>query len=59
MSVIHKDYQALGQQIKHRRQRLKLTQEQVASMAEISIQIYEQIELGTRKASIETLLSII
>lgn len=52
------DYQAFGQQVRARRQLLKLTQEQAASMAELPIQFYEQIECGTPETSLENLLSI-
>ncbi|MCL2812608.1 MAG: helix-turn-helix domain-containing protein [Clostridia bacterium] len=52
------DYQALGQRIKQHRKWLMLTQEQVASAAELSTSFYGHIERGTRVASIATLLSI-
>ena len=52
------DYHALGQRIKEQRKRLGFTQSKVASCAGISIAFCGHIERGTRKASVETLLSI-
>ena len=52
------DYKALGEQMKVHRKRLELTQKQVASSAQLSTSYYGHLERGTRKASIESLLSI-
>jgi len=52
------DYQAMGQRMKEQRKRLKLTQEQVAFMAELSTSFYGHLERGTRIASIQTLLTL-
>jgi len=52
------DYYALGQQMREHRKRLRHTQADVAFMAGLSVSFYGHLERGTRKASIETLLSI-
>ena len=52
------DYKALGRQLREKRKQLNLTQVQVAIMAGLSVSFYGHVERGTRKASIETLLSL-
>lgn len=52
------DYLGLGRRIRYFRKALKLTQEDLAGMAKISLSFLGHIERGSRKASIETLLSI-
>ena len=52
------DYQALGQRMRGQRERLKLTQEQAASLAGITTSFYGHVERGTRIASIQTLLAL-
>jgi len=52
------DYHALGQRMKKHRQRLKLTQEQVASIAKLSASFYGRLERGAEIPSIDTLLTL-
>lgn len=52
------DYTALGRRIRIQRRTLHLTQEQVAERSGISLSFLGHIERGTRKASLETLISI-
>lgn len=52
------DYIALGRQIRLNRKRRNLSQEALASLADISASFMGHIERGTRKASLETILSI-
>lgn len=48
----------LGAQIKARRQALKVTQQEVADLADVSINTLVAVERGTGNPQIETLLSI-
>ena len=52
------NYSALGRRIRIQRRALRLTQEQVAEKSGISLSFLGHIERGTRKASLETLVSI-
>lgn len=52
------DYIALGKKIRHFRQLKGMTQEQLAKQANISGSFLGHIERGSRKASLETLVSI-
>lgn len=52
------DYKALGMRIRQQRKKLKMTQEDLAKKAGISVSFLGHIERGSRKASLETLLSI-
>lgn len=48
----------LGAQIKARRQALKVTQQEVADLADVSINTIVAVERGTGNPQIENLLSI-
>lgn len=52
------NYAAVGARIRSRRKALKLTQERLSEMADISTSFLGHIERGTRKASVETLVGI-
>ena len=52
------NYEALGQRVRAQRRIARLTQEQLAEMAGISISFLGHIERGTRKASLETLVAL-
>ena len=52
------DYIALGKRIKKERKAQKMTQEDLASRAGISLSFLGHIERGTRKASLDTLVNI-
>ena len=52
------DYVALGQRIRAQRKLNRFTQEYLSEKAGISLSFLGHIERGTRKASIETLVSI-
>ena len=52
------DYELLGKRIKELCKSRGLTQEQLAEMANISFAFLGHIERGTRKLSVQTLLSI-
>lgn len=52
------NYTAVGARIRSRRKALKLTLERLSEMADISTTFLGHIELGTRKASVETLVGI-
>ena len=52
-------YRQLGMRLRQRRLQLKLTQEQVAEAADISLSFYGHIERGTRKLSLDTLCKLI
>ncbi len=52
------DYIETGERIRARRKELGLTQEAVAGKINITPSFYSQIESGTRKASINTFVSI-
>lgn len=49
------DYLLIGRRIRHIRKSRKLTQEELAELAEISAPFIGHIERGTRKMSLETL----
>ena len=51
------NYLGLGRQIRKRRKALHLTQDELATRAGISLSFLGHIERGSRKASIETLVS--
>lgn len=52
------DYVRLGREIRRHRKVLRLTQEQLAERAGVSTSFLGHIERGSRKTSIETLVSI-
>lgn len=52
------DYRSLGQRIRKQRKAQRMTQEQLAERAGISLSFLGHIERGTRKASVETLVNI-
>ena len=52
------DYILLGQRIRRYRQVKKLTQEQLAELADISASFMGHIERGSRVASLDTLMKI-
>ncbi|MBQ3079950.1 MAG: helix-turn-helix transcriptional regulator [Clostridia bacterium] len=52
------NYNALGRRIRIQRRAAKMTQEQLAEKSGISLSYIGHIERGTRKASLETLVSI-
>ena len=51
-------YQGLGKRIRQQRKLLRMTQEQLAEQAGISLSFLGHIERGTRKASLDTLVRI-
>lgn len=52
------DYAALGKRIRTQRRYLRLTQEALAEAAGISLSFMGHIERGSRKASIDTLVTL-
>ena len=52
------DYTILGQRIRYYRQKLQLTQEQLAERAGVSASFMGHIERGSRIASLETILHL-
>ncbi len=52
------DYMSLGLRIRKQRKHLRLTQEELAERSGISLSFLGHIERGSRKASIETLVSL-
>ena len=52
------DYAKLGERIHQQRRLARLTQQELASAAGISVSFLGHLERGTRKASLETLVSI-
>ncbi len=52
------DYNALGKRIRQQRKQRKWTQENLAERAGISVSFLGHIERGSRKASVETLVSL-
>lgn len=52
------DYKVLGHNIRDARKSLSLTQEQLAEKIDVSTVFISQIENGTRKPSLETLLKL-
>lgn len=51
-------YKIIGDNIRKHRQKLELTQENLADMSNISINFLGQIERATKKASMETIYKI-
>lgn len=54
----HINYAAIGAQIRRRRRELRLTQDELAEMADIAPSFLGHIERGTRKPSVETLVRL-
>ena len=52
------DYKSLGMRIRKRRKAMRMTQEELAQKLGLSLSFLGHIERGTRKASLETLVSI-
>ena len=52
------NYEALGKRIRAQRKIARMTQEELAEQAGISISFLGHIERGTRKASLETLVAL-
>ncbi|MBE5787453.1 MAG: helix-turn-helix domain-containing protein [Clostridiales bacterium] len=52
------DYVAMGRRIRARRRKLKLSQEQLAHLINVSPSFFGNIERGTRIPSIDTLVAI-
>lgn len=52
------DYEKLGKRIRTYRKHAHLTQEQLSELAGISLSFLGHIERGSRKASLETIVSI-
>ena len=52
------DYKAIGERIKSHRNRRKITQEELSEMVSISPGYLSRLELGKKKASLETLIRI-
>ena len=56
--VIMIDYKQTGQRIRNQRKRIGLTQDALSEKIHITPSFYSQIETGTRKAGINTFVSI-
>lgn len=52
------NYEMLGKRIRDYRKKLHLTQEQLSETANISLSFLGHIERGSRKASLETIVSL-
>ena len=52
------NYKALGMRIRRKRKELSITQSTLAEMADISLSFLGHIERGSRKASLETIVSL-
>lgn len=52
------DYKSLGVRVRKQRKSMRLTQDQLAEKAGISLSFLGHIERGTRKASVETLVAL-
>ena len=52
------DYTALGKRVRTQRKLLDMTQEELASKINVTAQFIGHIERGTRKLSVETLVSL-
>ena len=52
------DYEALGKRIRTQRKLLDMTQEELAAAIDVSTSFIGHIERGTRKLSVETLVSL-
>lgn len=48
----------IGQRLREKRKELKLTREEFAELADISVGFYAQLEVGTSQMSIDTLIKI-
>ena len=56
--VIQVDYKALGQRIRQQRKLMKMTQEELASVSDVSTSYIGHIERGIKRCSLETLVCI-
>lgn len=56
--MIHVDYKALGQRIRFQRKLVKMTQEELASVSDVSTSYIGHIERGIKRCSLETLVCI-
>lgn len=56
--VIKVDYKALGQRIRHQRKLMNMTQEELASVSDVSTSYIGHIERGIKRCSLETLVCI-
>lgn len=52
------DYKALGQRIRQQRKMMKMTQEELASVSDVSTSYIGHIERGIKHCSLETLICI-
>lgn len=52
------DYQALGQRIRQQRKLMKMTQEELAAIADVSTSYIGHIERGIKHCSLDTLICI-
>ena len=52
------DYEALGQRIRQQRKLMKMTQEELASVSDVSTSYIGHIERGIKHCSLETLICI-
>ena len=52
------DYEALGQRIRQQRKLMKMTQEELASVSDVSTSYIGHIERGIKRCSLETLICI-
>lgn len=56
--VIKMDYEALGQRIRQQRKLMKMTQEELASVSDVSTSYIGHIERGIKHCSLDTLICI-
>jgi transcriptional regulator with XRE-family HTH domain len=56
--VIQVDYKALGQRIRQQRKLMEMTQEELASVSDVSTSYIGHIERGIKHCSLETLVCI-
>jgi len=52
------DYLAMGKRLRARRIELKLTQEELAELVDVSVSFVGHIERGEKKASLETIANL-
>lgn len=52
------NYKALGMRVRMRRKEMRLTQGKLAEMSDISLSFLGHVERGSRKASLETIVSL-
>lgn len=52
------DYVQMGKRVRIRRKELRITQEKLAEIVDVSTSFIGHIERGTRKMSVETLYSL-